>query len=74
VIASGLAPDTASQLLVESERRCEQALDQRLRRLAAGAVRERDPLVPEARALGSGRLDDPQHALLSVVGGGAHAT
>ena len=54
----------------------EQPLDQRLRRLAAGAVGHRDALVAELRALGAGGLDDPEDPLLAVAtsDGGAHTT
>ena len=53
----------------------EQPLDQRLRGLAARAVRERDPRVAKARGLGPRRLDDREHPLLAIAGkrlGGAH--
>ena len=51
------------------ERRQQQALDQRLGRLAAGAVRHRDPLVAELRLLRARRLDDPEDPLLAGRGG-----
>ena len=44
----------------------EQALDQRLRRLAAGPVGHRDRGVLEARPLGAGGLDDPEDPLLTA--------
>ena len=47
----------------------EQALDQRLRGLAAGAVGHRDVLVLEPRALGARGLDDPEDPLLAVGDG-----
>ena len=50
------------------ERRHEQPLDQRLRRLAPGAMGERDPLVPEAGPLGPRGLDDLEHPLLAAAG------
>ena len=50
------------------ERRHEQPLDQRLRRLAAGAVGERDLLVAEPRPLRARGLDDLEHALLAAGG------
>ncbi len=46
------------------ECRGEQALDQRLGRLASGAVGHRDPLVLEPRALRARRLDDLEDPLL----------
>ena len=46
----------------------EQALDQALRRLAAGAVGHRDALVAELRALAARGLDDPEDALLAARG------
>ena len=49
----------------------EQALDQRLRRLAAGAVGHRDVLVLEPRALGARGLDDPEDPLLAIGDGGS---
>jgi hypothetical protein len=50
----------------EPERRRQQPFDQRLGRLPAGAVGHRDPLVAEPCRLGAGRLDDPEHALLTA--------
>ena len=64
VVNARAAPPTESSAGVAErrqrgrpERRHEQALDQRLRRLAAGAVRHRDPLVAELRPAAAGRLD-----------------
>ena len=59
------------------ERRDQQPLDQRLRRLATGTMRQGDPLVTEARPLGARGLDDLQDPLLAVGDGrrrssGAH--
>ena len=45
----------------------EQPLDERLRRLAAGAVRHRDLLVPEARRPRADALDQIRGALLSLA-------
>jgi hypothetical protein len=50
----------------------QQALDERLAGLAAGAVRHRDVGVLELRLLGAGRLDDPEDPFLS--GGFGHTT
>ena len=48
---------------LDTERRHQQPLDQRLRRLAAGAVGQGDLLVSKTRSLGAGGLDDLQDAL-----------
>ena len=54
-----------------SEGGLEQSFDQRLRRLAAGAVGHRHQLVAEARALAAGGLDDALDPLLAPgVGAG----
>ena len=54
--------------------RHEQALDQRLSCLAAGAVGHRDPGVAELRRLRADGLDDVQHPLLAIgrIGGARH--
>ena len=52
-----------------AERGLEQALDHALRGLAARAVGHVDALVAELAALGAGRLDDPEDALLAVSHG-----
>ena len=52
-------------------RRAEEALDQRLAGLAAGAVRHRDALVLELRLLAASGLDDPEDPLLPRTPGGA---
>ena len=54
----------------------EEALDQRLAGLAAGAVRHRDALVLELRLLAAGGLDDPEDPLFprGPGGGVAHTT
>src|SRR5439155_8650107 len=49
-----------------AERRDEHALDQALRRLAAGAVRHRDLRVAELRPLAPRDLDDPEDPLLTI--------
>ena len=75
VVSARSAPTRpASPSSVDAEGGREQALDQRLRRLAAGAVRHRDPLVLEPRALGARGLDDPEDPLLAVGDGAAHLT
>jgi hypothetical protein len=51
--------------LGHAERGREQAFDQRLGRLAAGAVRDRDRGVLEARPLRARGLDDPEDPLLT---------
>jgi hypothetical protein len=56
------------------ERRQQQSLDQRLRGLAAGAVRHRDLLVTEAGGLRARGLDDPEDPLLAIGDGVGHTT
>ena len=51
---------------LSTERGLEQALDQALGGLAARSVGHVDALVAELAALGAGRLDDPEDALLAV--------
>ncbi len=51
---------------VAAQRGGEQALDQRLGRLAARAVGHRDPLVTELGPFAAGGADDAQDALLAV--------
>jgi hypothetical protein len=55
-----------------TERGLEQALDHALRGLAARSVGHVDALVAELAALGAGRLDDPEDALLAP--GHGHTT
>ena len=67
-VAAGERDDPGVAERVErgrGEGRQQQPLDQALRRLAAGAVGHRDAGVAELRALGAGRLDDAEDALLS---------
>jgi hypothetical protein len=53
--------------LRQPERGREEAFDERLRRLAAGAVRHRDPLVAEAERTRSDSLDQVEGVLLALL-------
>ena len=74
MVNASLADLASVRELFDAERRREQAFDQRHGRLAAGAVRHRDLVVPEAERLGLHPLDQAEDVLLGAILDGRQTT